>query len=291
MSVCISLLLIPLMVGANPKKAVDPAAELARASALEHLKAGHWADALRSAEQAVALAPQWSDAYFVRANALTRMAGARSEKDALKSAPALDADYSAMSEILERAANDLEQYLKLTPTARDRAMTLSAIAELRARAALARDALQRQAEAKRELEPVLEKLSAALSRATGVVGARSGWNGDGPWVDSRFSVTNVRHVGCDFYFDVEWKRLNKGPPPTADYTESIRVPLMSFEDATVIPPGSNNFRRSGSEVSVKVRVEREGEPAKESGWSFPADVGADELARAFREVGERCRQK
>ncbi len=107
-------------------------AQLARSTAVESARAGRWADALRSADEAVRLAPRWTDAYFVRAGIHHGIGGAPSELAALKTYD-VKIDYTAMAASLRACAADLEQYLKLAGSPADGPAVIQQIGKIRTR--------------------------------------------------------------------------------------------------------------------------------------------------------------
>lgn len=167
----LTLLLLPLVAGASPpKKPVPPpvthqlSAELARATAVQQLQVNRAQDALAQLDEALRVEPDWGELYFIRADAHGRLAGADSTQAALATARA-GVDYETIAQHLEAAASDLEQYLRLTPDASDRSLTIKAFAELKVRSQLASEAREKQRRAA-EQKAAAQKLASEEAALT-----------------------------------------------------------------------------------------------------------------------------
>jgi hypothetical protein len=113
------------------------AAESAHETALRLARAGDFLGAARASDRAIAEAPGWAEAHFVRAGILTRLGRARFDP---KQPVRRGVDYAGAAKLLAGAHEDLRRYLAQRPWAENRAgveIALKQLAEL-ARAAASR---------------------------------------------------------------------------------------------------------------------------------------------------------
>lgn len=140
---------------ANALASVPHEAQIQRELAVQAAQARNWERALVAADQAVALAPAWSEAYFVRAGIRTRATDATLPTLDPRILQEIDGQWFSAKdvrrrEMLTNAAVDLERYLDLAPGAEDQQVVVKAIAALRIRAEAIKGRAISDAERKRQ---------------------------------------------------------------------------------------------------------------------------------------------
>ncbi len=116
------------------------AAEPARVEldqAVQFARQNQWVDALGAASRAIRQAPNWAEAYFVRAGVSASLAMTITDKLRPWRQPR-NLDYTRGHGLFRQSVADLQRYLELTPGAENAAHVRVAIARLTAHAKLAR---------------------------------------------------------------------------------------------------------------------------------------------------------
>lgn len=156
-----ALLCLPLLARAQEPQAAasvqnDAVSSLNAARAL--LKEGNAQAALSPADTAVAKAPNWIDAYLLRGDIHLKVAGPRSEMQALQAAldkPDPEVDYESIARSLKSAVQDYEKAAELSRDGTQQRQLYVSAADLKARAQAA-DAVAKDLAAKAARQKVTE---------------------------------------------------------------------------------------------------------------------------------------
>jgi hypothetical protein len=142
---------------------------------------GDWEGAVRELDAALAAAPGWADALYLRAAAYVELARADVSQEALADTAGKH-DYRRGAEFLAKATADFQAYLKLSPDAPDRASIEQAIGAYRVRQAEAEAAQAKidtrvREEEERRVAEARQKRDAEVAAVKAVAGPRraAGW--------------------------------------------------------------------------------------------------------------------